>query len=167
MKKAIVLLILCLAGGGWVANKFVQRSSKNTEEFERMAEHATNYGYDAEIFITDQLEKHHDDAFDSAYRMWKLSPVSELDLSTRYDEKVYFETLGKTIAQSAKEQGQTDAYAAIIDIGKFYGMEPKNDPRTPPPATNKPATKPDSESSLGKPKLGDKRTVPGRRDRDR
>lgn len=168
MKKAIVIFLILLIGGAWTANKYVTRANKNSEELERFQEYASNYNYDAEIFLTEQVKHHHDEAFAASYRMWKLSPISEIDLSSHYDQKAYYMTLGKIFNEKAKAGGQTDARNALIDIGKHYGVPPtpKNAPKTPAPAT-KNANGTDTSKS-NRPKLGDKRAIPNsRRDEDR
>lgn len=169
MKKAIVIFIILLTGGAWTINKYVTRASKSSEELERFLEYASNYNYDAEIFLSEQVKQHHDEAFAASYRMWKWSPISEIDLDSHYDQKIYYMTLGKIINENAKEQGQMDAQIALFDIGKSYGVEttPKKSEAT---TTTQPSTNSSTKktSPLGNSKLGDKRTIPStRRDDDR
>lgn len=176
MKKALVLLVMIVVGGGWTANKFLQRSNKSAEERQRFIERTGRYNYDAETFLTEKTKQHHDQAFAASYRMWKFSPISELDLSTQYDQQTYYRTLGKLIAEDAKNEGQADAYAALLDIGRFYGMP--HDVKKPslqtdlanqsPSAQPKTTKTEDSKGSpLKKSKLGEKRAIPsGRRHED-
>ncbi len=168
MKKAIIIFIILLTLGAWSANKYFTRASKSSEELERFQNYARDYGSDANIFLSEQAKRHHDEAFDKAYRMWKLSPVSELDLTSHYDEKTYYMTLGKILNEKAKSEGQMEARNALIDIGKFYGVSPtpKEKPKTSTPLVKKPIKTDATEASpLGKPKLGDKRTIPSSRRR--
>jgi|GEM_PF-881568 hypothetical protein len=165
MKKAILLLIFLLTLGAWSANKYFARASKSNEEQERFQNYAGNYGHDANIFLTSQASLHHDKAFNLAYRMWKLSPISEIDFSSHYDEKTYYLALGKTLNDKAKAEGQFEARSALIDIGKFYGvtLPKKNIPVTPKTTLNKAHTSDTAKPSpLGKAILGDKRVIPSR-----
>jgi len=169
MKKALLILTIILVSGGWIINQYVTRASKSSAEKERFIEYASNYGANAETFLTDQAKQHHDEAFATSYRMWKLSPVSEIDLSSHYDEETYYLTLGKMIKEATQNEGQADAYTALLDIGAHYGVvtEKKSSRQTPssstPAATPPPKT---SDTPLGKPKLGDKRTIPSSRRRE-
>ena len=106
--------------------------------------------------------------------MWKLSPVSELDLASHYDEQVYYRALEKIITEATEKQGQADSYTALLDMGQFYGVpaekktsvsKVKTKAVTPPTSTT---TKPEEkkESLLKKSKLGEKRTIPGGRRRN-
>ena len=119
MKKALIFLVIILVGGGWTANKFLQRSNKSSEEKDRILELATNYNDQAKIFLTKQVKQHHDEAFADSYRMWKLSPVSDLDLATHYDEQAYYRALEKIITEATEKEGQADAYTALLDIVNF------------------------------------------------
>lgn len=174
MKKTLILLILILVGGGWTANKYLQRANKSSEEKERFIEQARNYTRDARIYLSEQADQHHDEAFAASYRMWKFSPVSEFDLSAHYDEQAYYRTLGKIITEKAKEQGQADAYAALLDIGQYYGVPYERKK----PGSNTQAIQPETtgsktetleekkDSMLKKSKLGEKRRIPSSRRRD-
>lgn len=175
MKKTLIFLVLILIGGGWLTNKILQRSNKSSEEKERFTEQARNYSDDASIFLSEQVKHHHDEAFSAAYQMWKLSPVSEIDLSNHYDEKVYFIKLSELITAEAKKEGQIDAYTALLSIGEHYGVpsegkipSSKRKPTSSVSSPGPPPSKPDEtrESSLKKPKLGDKRKIPSSRRRD-
>ncbi len=174
MKKALIFLVIILVGGGWTANKFLKRSNKSSEEKDRILELATNYNDEAKIFLTKHIKQHHDEAFADSYRMWKLSPVSELDLASHYDEQVYYRALEKIITEATEKQGQADSYTAFLDMGQFYGVpaekktsvsKVKTKAVTPPTSTT---TKPEEkkESLLKKSKLGEKRTIPGGRRRN-
>lgn len=174
MKKALIFLVIILVGGGWTANKFLNRSNKSSEEKDRILELATNYNDQAKIFLTKQIKQHHDEAFADSYRMWKLSPISDLDLTSHYDEQVYYRALEKIITEATEKQGQADAYTAFLDMGQFYGVPTeektsvsKVKSKAPTPLTNT-ATKPEEkkESLLKKSKLGEKRTIPGGRRRN-
>lgn len=169
MKKALIFAALFLIVGGWTANKFVTQSSKSSEEKERFLEYSSDYGYDAEAFLSAQTKLHHDEAFATAYRKWKLSPISEIDLEDKFDQKNYYLTLGKIISEAAKTEGQSDAYNALIDIGKHYGVPPtpKDPPKVAKPTAAAPSTPTTTtDSALGKSKLGDKRAIPSSRRRD-
>lgn len=156
MKKAIVIFIILLVGGAWTVNKYITRANKSSDELERFLGHSTNYGYDAEIFLTEHAKQHHDEAFEASYRMWKFTPVSELDLTSHYDEKNYYTVLAKILREEAKAAGQLDAHIALIDIGKHYGVSPtpKDPPKVPKPAEPKKINTDATEAApLGKPKL--------------
>ncbi|MCP5534822.1 MAG: hypothetical protein H7A51_01145 [Akkermansiaceae bacterium] len=177
MKKALIFFVVILLGGSWTANKFLQRANKSSEEKDRFIEQASNYGHDAQIFLGQMAEQHHDKAFAASYRMWKLSPVSEIDLATHYDEQVYYRTLQDIISEEAKQQGQADAYRALLDIGRFYGVPQEgkipgsgDEAATHQPVGTQPAPQAGNsgkkESLLKKSKLGEKRVIPGSRRRD-
>ena len=84
----------------------------------RFIELAEGYNDNAKLFLIEQAEKYHEEAFEASYRMWVLSPIAELDLSSHYDEKTYYRTLGKKIKQSA------DAVAAArcLQNASRYGQ---------------------------------------------
>lgn len=169
MKKGIIILILLLTVGAWSAKKWVDRASKSSEELELFLDYSKDYNDNASIFLTESVKEHHDEAFAKAYRMWKLSPVSEFDLSSQYDRNTYYMTLGKILSDKAKAEGQEDARLALIDIGhKFYGLEQKPvEKKKAPTSLQKPTSQNSGDTSkLGKPKLGDKRKIPSSRRRD-
>ena len=167
MKDSFILLIIILCGCGWVANKYVQKANTSSEQKTRFIELAEDYNDDAKLFLIEQAKAHHEEAFEASYRMWVLSPIAELDLSSYYDEKTYYRTLGKKIKQATDQSGQQDAYKMLLDMAKHYGVTLK----TPKPAAKTPlgetAPKPQAprESLLKSGKLGDKRTIPSSRKR--
>jgi hypothetical protein len=97
MKDSFILLIIILCGCGWVASKYVQKANTSSDEKTRFIELAEEYNDDAKLFLIEQAKAHHEEAFKASYRMWVLSPIAELDLSSHYDEKTYYRTLGKKI----------------------------------------------------------------------
>jgi len=166
MKKAIIIFIFLLVVGGWTAKKFMDKSSKSSEELELFQSYARDYSDTVGIFLTDQSKRHHDKAFTETYSMWKLSPISELDLDAQYDQKAYYLALGKMINEVALAEGQTDARNALIEIGKHYGVTSAAKP--PEKVVKAPAaTAPKEASSLGESKLGDKRKIPNSNRDDR
>jgi len=169
MKKALLILTLILLSGGWIINQYVTRASNSSAEKERFIEYASNYKYSTETFLTEQAKQHHDEAFAASYRMWKLSPVSEIELSSHFNEKTYYLTLGKIIKEASQKEGQVDAYKALLDIGSRYGVVTEKTSSKQTPLSSSPAATPPpktSDTPLGKSKLGDKRTIPSRRNRD-
>ena len=132
MKDFFILLIIILCGCGWVANKYVQKANTSSEQKTRFIELAEGYNDNAKLFLIEQAKEHHEEAFEASYRMWVLSPIAELDLSSHYDEKTYYLTLGKKIKQSALQSQQQDAYKMLLDMAKHYGVKLK---------TQKPAVK--------------------------
>lgn len=171
MKKALIFLIIII-GCGWTANKYFQRYSKSSDEKDRFIEQISDFNENSKIFLTEQVKQHHEEAFAASYRMWKFSPISEIDLASHYDEQVYYSTLEKFIAEAAQKEGHTDAYTALLDIGQFYGVPAEEKTsvsklktaHTPSAST---ATKPEEkkESLLKKSTLGEKRTIPSSRRR--
>ena len=167
MKDSFILLIIILCGCGWVANKYVQKANTSSDEKTRFIELAEDYNDDAKLFLIEQAKAHHEEAFEASYRMWVLSPIAELDLSSHYDEKTYYRTLGKKIKQATDKAGQQDAYKMLLDMAKHYGVTLK----TPKPAAKtslgKTAPKPQAakKSLLKSGKLGDKRIIPRSRKR--
>jgi hypothetical protein len=174
MKKAFIYFVILLVSGVWTANKYLQRFDKSSEEKDRFIERASNYNHAANIFLTKQAKQHHDEAFAASYRMWKLTPLSEFDLDSHYDEQTYYRTLGKLIAKAAKKEGQTDAYTALLDIGQWYGVptkkkvDKKTNTRLKSTSTTNTPVQPEKkkEPLLKSSKLGEKRTIPSRRRRD-
>ena len=167
MKDFFILLILLLAGCGWVANKYVQKANTSSEQKTRFIELAEGYNDNAKLFLIEQAKEHHEEAFEASYRMWVLSPIAELDLSSHYDEKTYYRTLGKKIKQATDQSGQQDAYKMLLDMAKHYDVKLKTQkpaPKTSPEAT---PAKPQAarESLLKSGKLGDKRIIPRSRKR--
>ena len=168
MKRAIICLFLILFLGSWAAKKVFERYSTSTNELERFQEYAKDYDPDTTIFLNYQAKRLHDKAFDQSYKMWKLSPISELDLSSHYDEKAYYNNLATMLYKKAIEHGNDDARNALIDIAQYYGITPNHEnssnKKSPPQKNNKPSDT-SQASPLGKSKLGDKRAIP-RRTRD-
>ena len=167
MKDFFILLIIILCGCGWVANKYVQKANTSSEQKTRFIELAEGYNDNAKLFIIEQAEKYHEEAFEASYQMWVLSPIAELDLSSHYDQKTYYRTLGKKIKQATDQSGQQDAYKMLLDMAKHYDVKLKTQkpaPKTSPEAT---PAKPQAarESLLKSGKLGDKRTIPSSRKR--
>ena len=167
MKDFFILLIIILCGCGWVANKYVQKANSSSDEKTRFIELAEGYNDNAKLFIIEQAEKYHEEAFEASYQMWVLSPIAELDLSSHYDQKTYYRTLGKKIKQATDQSGQQDAYKMLLDMAKHYDVKLKTQkpaPKTSPEAT---PAKPQAarESLLKSGKLGDKRTIPSSRKR--
>ena len=167
MKDFFILLIIILCGCGWVANKYVQKANTSSDEKTRFIELAEGYNDNAKLFLIEQAEKYHEEAFEASYQMWVLSPIAELDLSSHYDQKTYYRTLGKKIKQATDQSGQQDAYKMLLDMAKHYDVKLKTQkpaPKTSPEAT---PAKPQAarESLLKSGKLGDKRTIPSSRKR--
>ena len=168
MKSFLFLLVILIAAGGWTANKFLQRANKSSDEKTRFIEYTKDYNENIQLFLSEKLNQHHDEAFETSYRMWILSPVSDIDLSTDYDEQSYYRALGKAIAEDAKKEGQEGAYNALVSIAKNYGIEGNGKKSTkassPKQAPQKLEVKKDSPLSSGK--LGDKRKIPRSRRTD-
>lgn len=167
MKDFFILLIIILCGCGWVANKYVQKANTSSEQKTRFIELAEGYNDNAKLFLIEQAEKYHEEAFEASYRMWVLSPIAELDLSSHYDEKTYYRTLGKKIKQSALQSQQQDAYKMLLDMAKHYGVALKTQKPAAKTSLEETAPKPQAprESLLKSGKLGDKRTIPSSRKR--
>jgi hypothetical protein len=171
MKNAFILLVIILTAAGWVATKFYQKTNKSRDEKARFIELAENYNNNAALFIVDHVEKYHDEAFKASYSMWVLSPLSELDLSSHYDEKAYYLEMGKKIGQLAKESGRGDAYKILVEMGPEYGVERNRQASTKPAPQSTSGTaerqpKAEKESALKTGGLGDKRRLPSSRRRD-
>jgi len=167
MKDSFILLIIILCSCGWVASKYVQKANTSSDEKTRFIELAKEYNDDAKLFLIEQAKAHHEEAFKASYRMWVLSPIAELDLSSHYDEKTYYRTLGKKIKQAADQAGQQGASKILLDMAKHYGVKIKTQKPVSKPSPEKTATKPHAprESLLKSGKLGDKRTIPSSRKR--
>ena len=167
MKDFFILLIIILCGCGWVANKYVQKANTSSEQKTRFIELAEGYNDNAKLFIIEQAEKYHEEAFEASYQMWVLSPIAELDLSSHYDQKTYYRTLGKKIKQATDQSGQQDAYKMLLDMAKHYDVKLKTQKPTPKTSPEATPAKPQAarESLLKSGKLGDKRTIPSSRKR--
>ena len=168
MRNALILLAIIIAGGGWIANKYYQKANKSSGEKTRFIELAEGYNNNASLFVTEHVEKYHEEAFEASYRMWILSPVSELDLETHYDQESYYRTMAKKIWAAAKQSGQGDAYNILVGMAPQYGVE-LNMKKPAPPATPAKTTAEaveERESLLKSGKLGDKRVIPSSRRRD-
>ena len=165
MKNAFIILALIIAGGGWVANKYYQKAKKSGEEKDRFVELAKDHSEYTALFVREQLKEYHKDAFESAYIMWVLSPASELDLESHYDEEIYYRSVGKKISEAAKQAKRDDVNKALYEMAKHYGVELKINKPAPKTAL-KPASqepKAERESPLKTGKLGDKRKLPSSR----
>lgn len=160
MRISLFLFIILIAVGGWTAYKYVQRASKGSEEKERFINYAENYNDNVRIYLMEKAKAHHDEAFAASYRMWILSPVSEIDLKSEFDEQLYYRTLGKAIAGDAKKEGQSEAYAAVLEMAAHYGVETKG--KAAPQTSSQAGNKKDSKLKSGK--LGDKKAIPKKRD---
>ncbi|MGB0991443.1 MAG: hypothetical protein ACPG32_03130 [Akkermansiaceae bacterium] len=125
MKKLIIILVLILVGGGMTAKVFLAKGNKSSAEKERVLGYADDYSDAAEIFLTERIQHHHDEAFAAAYQSATLSPVSEFSLDGKYDEATYYRTLAKLLYAEAEKEGHSDAKKALIDIAKHYGVEVK------------------------------------------
>lgn len=167
MKDQIIVLIIILAGCGWVVYKYAQKAITSSDEETRIIELAKGYNETSRIFFVDQAKKHHDEAFAASYRMWVLSPISELDLASAYDEQVYYRTIGKKISEACKQSKQQGAYKILLDIAKHYNVDISSNKRVVKKSAEAPAKKaaPKKESLLKSGKLGDKRTIPSSRKR--
>ncbi len=168
MRNALILLIIIIAGGVWVANKYYQKTNKSSDEKTRFIELAEGYNNNASLFITEHVEKNHEEAFEASYRMWVLSPISELDLETHYDQETYYRTMAKKIWAAAKQSGQGGAYDILVDMAPQYGVELKIKKPAPPaaPTQTTPKAQQEREPLLKSGKLGDKRVLPNSRRRD-
>ena len=166
MKSSLLLLIILIAAGGWTATKYVQRASKSSDERSRFMEYAEDYNDNTKIYLTEKMRLHHDKAFEASYRMWILSPVSDIDLKSYFDEQTYYRTMAKAISEDAKKEGQGNAYSALIKMAEHYGVEIKSSipQKTSQQRSSQPATKKDSMLKSGD--LGDKRKIPRHRRRD-
>jgi len=162
MKISLFFFIILIVAGGWTATQYVQRASKSSDEKSRFIKYAENYNENTKLYLTEKMRLHHDEAFEASYRMWILSPVSDLDLKSYFDEQKYYRTLGKSISEDAKKEGRGEAYTALIDMAEHYGVEIKS--KAPPKTASQPAKKKDSKLKSGK--LGDKRKIPSSRRRD-
>ncbi len=169
MKNAFITLALIIACGCWVATKYYKKAAKSEEEKAQFVEYAELYSHRAALFIGEQLKIHHEDAFESAYIMWVFSPVSELDLESRYDKETYYRNVGKEIFEEAKKAKRDDVQEALRKMAAHYDVELKINKPAPKPAP-KTAAKPASrepeverESPLKTGKVGDKRKLPSSR----
>ena len=167
MKNTLILLVIILAGCGWVANKYVQKANTSNKEKNRFIEFAEGYDDSAKLFVIEQAKQHHDAAFASAYRMWILSPITELDLASAYDEQAYYRTIAKKIKQASKRSNEAGAHLIVQDIAKYYHVKVENTEKTAKDPAKAPNSKmpPQKESLLKSGKLGDKRTIPSSRKR--
>lgn len=168
MRNALILLVIIIAGGGWVANKYYQKTNKSSDEKTRFIELAESSNNNASLFITEHVEKYHEEAFESSYRMWVLSPISELNLETHYDQETYYRTMAKKIWADAKQAGQPDVYDILVDMAPNYGVELniKKPEAVAAPAKTTPGSQQEREPLLKSGKLGDKRVIPSSRKRD-
>ncbi len=165
MKDQIIILIIILAACGWVVNKYAQKAFASDDERNRIIELAKGYNESSRLFFVDQAKKHHDEAFAASYRMWVLSPISEIDLASDYDEQLYYRTIGKNIKQATDQAKQQGAYNILLDIAKHYNVDIKS---TKPVANETTKARsaerqPQKKSLLKSGKLGDKRTIPSSR----
>ena len=167
MKNTLIILIIILAGGGWVANQYVQKANTSNDEKNRFIELAEKYDDDAKLYLIEQAKQNHDEAFAASYRMWVLSPISEIDLASEYDEQIYYRTIGKKIKQATDKSQEKQAYKILLDMAKHYGVEVKSRTKTARESAKAPNSKmpPQKESLLKSGRLGDKRTIPSSRKR--
>lgn len=168
MKNAFIILALIIACGCWVATKYYKKAAKSEEEKAQFVEFAELYSQRAALFIGEQLKEHHKDAFESAYIMWVFSPISELDLASRYDKETYYRNVGKEIFEDAKEAKRDDVQDALRKMATHYGVELKINKPAPKTAAKPASQEPEAkrESPLKTGKVGDKRKLPStRRDR--
>lgn len=167
MKNLFVLLIIIIAGGGWIANKYMQKADTSNDEKNRFIDLTEEYNESAKLFVIEHAKQYHDDAFTASYRMWVLSPLSELDLASAYDEQAYYRNISDKIKQAAKKSKQDGAHKILRDIAKHYNVEIKNSQRSSkdPANTSSIEIQAKSESLLKSGKIGDKRTIPSSRKR--
>ena len=57
MKDFFILLIILLAGCGWVANKYVQKANTSSEQKTRFIELAEGYNDNAKLYLIEQAER--------------------------------------------------------------------------------------------------------------
>jgi hypothetical protein len=104
----------------------VQKANTSNKEKNRFIEFAEGYDDSAKLFVIEQAKQHHDAAFASAYRMWILSPIAELDLASAYDERAYYRTIAKKIKQASKRSNEDGAHLIVQDIAKYYHVKVEN-----------------------------------------
>ena len=100
--------------------------------------------------------------------MWVLSPISELELETHYDQESYYRTMAKKIWAAAKQSGQPDVHDIPVDMASNYGVELniKKPAAAAAPANTPPGSQQEREPLLKSVKLGDKRVIPSSRRRN-